>query len=241
MEADKHNGISRLEFQKVQILLSEKRTAQTTFRSGITVCVLPLTIISFLIATSSLYDIEKNSVMLAFVLIGCLVLMLFGTYLVARGLIRVRFHDKKIIQLLENNKDLSSIFYHGHKMAGKTNKSKNHTPLHYDIVFHFDKSESALKIAISNMKNYFIALKNIKFSAVLVVNGPGIKLMGKDDEYATSLKELSDLGLSIRLCQNAINHFDLESPSLIPFCQIVPAGVLEIVDLQREGYVYLKP
>jgi intracellular sulfur oxidation DsrE/DsrF family protein len=241
METDKHNGISRLEFQKVQILLSEKRTAQTTFRSGITVCALPLTIISFLIATSSLYDIGKNSVMLAFVLIGCLFLMLFGTYLIARGLIRFRFHDKKITQLLENNKDLSSIFYHGHKMDRKISKSKNHTPLHYDIVFHFDKSESELKIAISNMKNYFIALKDVKFSAVLVVNGPGIKLMGKDNEYAASLKELSDLGLGIRVCQNAINHFDIESTSLIPFCQIVPAGVLEIVNLQREGYAYLKP
>jgi intracellular sulfur oxidation DsrE/DsrF family protein len=241
VEADKHNGISRLEFQEVQILLSEKRTAHTTFRSGITVCVLPLTIISFLIATSSLYNIEKNSVMLALVLIGCLVLMFFGTYLVARGLIRFRFHDKKIIQLLEKNKDLSSIFYHGHKMDGKTNKSKNHTPLHYDIVFHFDKGEPELNIAISNMKNYFIALKNIKFSAVLVVNGSGIKLLRKDNEFAASLKELSDLGLGIRVCQNAINHFDVESTSLIPFCQIVPAGVLEIIDLQREGYAYLKP
>ena len=167
--------------------------------------------------------------------------MLFGIYLISRGLIRVRFHDRKISQLLKNNVELSSIFYHGKKMDSKTNNVKNHTSLHYNIVFHFDKSDAELKIAISNIKNYFIALKDQKFSAVLVVNGPGIQLMERDNEHAAALKELHDLGLSIRLCQNAINHFDIELARLIPFCNIVPAGILEIVDLQREGYAYLKP
>jgi len=75
----------------------------------------------------------------------------------------------------------------------------------------------------------------------MVVNGPGIKLMGKDSEYAESLKELHEQGLSIRVCQNAINNFNIETTWLIPFCRIVPAGVIEIVNLQREGCVYLKP
>lgn len=238
MEANTQNGISRLEFQKIQILLSEKRTANTTFRSGIAVCAFSLTIISFLIATPSRYEAEMNLSMFVLVTVGCSILILVGIYLLVRGLIRVKFHNRKINQLLESNVELSSIFYHSHKMIQKT---INHTPLHYNIVFHFDKSDAELRIAISNIKNYFMALKDKYFYAVLVVNGPGIQLMGKDNEHAKALKELHDLGLSIRLCKNAISHFDIDPTWLIPFCQIVPAGVLEIVDLQRKGYAYLKP
>jgi uncharacterized protein len=123
-------------------------------------------------------------------------------------------------------------------MNNKTNKTKQS---YYDIIFHFDESESQLNIAISNIKNYFLALKDEEFSAVLVVNGPGIQLMGKDGQFASSLQELHDKGLSVRVCQNALKHFHLQPDWLSPVCQIVPAGVVEIVKLQREGFVYLKP
>lgn len=113
--------------------------------------------------------------------------------------------------------------------------------MHNDIVFHFDNSEAELNIAISNIRNYFGALQGKEFTAVLVVNGPGIQLMGKDGAHAHPLQELHGMGLSIRVCNNAMNHFSLTSQWLNPVCQIVPAGILEIVDLQRAGYAYIKP
>ena len=113
--------------------------------------------------------------------------------------------------------------------------------MHNDIVFHFDKGEQELNIAISNIKNYFSALENENFSAILVVNGPGIQLMGNEGSYSSQLVELRELGLEIRVCNNALNHFKLKAEWLNPVCQIVPAGIIEIVDLQRNGFVYLKP
>lgn len=41
----------------LQVILAEKRTALATLRNGIAVMVLPMTVISFLVATSRLYDI----------------------------------------------------------------------------------------------------------------------------------------------------------------------------------------
>ncbi|MBZ2171373.1 DsrE family protein [Nitratidesulfovibrio sp. SRB-5] len=114
--------------------------------------------------------------------------------------------------------------------------------MHYDIVFHFDNGPAELNIAISNVRNYHKALEGESFTSVLVVNGPGIRLMGADDpDFAEPLRELRALGLDIRVCANAMRHFGLDAAWLNPACTVVPAGIVELVDLQRKGYAYVKP
>lgn len=113
--------------------------------------------------------------------------------------------------------------------------------MHYDALFHFDNSEPELNIAISNIQNYRKALPDTDFTAVLLVNGPGIKLMGKDSPQAQALQELHEAGVSIRVCNNAMNKFGLTAEWLHPACTIIPAGIVEIVDLQRKGFAYVKP
>uniref|UniRef100_I2Q133 Uncharacterized protein n=1 Tax=Desulfovibrio sp. U5L TaxID=596152 RepID=I2Q133_9BACT len=113
--------------------------------------------------------------------------------------------------------------------------------MYYDVIFHFDQDAEKLNVALSNIRNYITALQNEKFAVVLVVNGPGIKMMGKTDSQAEELTALASLGLSVRVCQNALHHFNLKPEWLNPVCRIVPAGILEIIDLQRKGFAYIKP
>ncbi|GFM34540.1 DsrE family protein [Desulfovibrio subterraneus] len=109
------------------------------------------------------------------------------------------------------------------------------------IVFHFDNGEAELNIAISNITNTFAAYEGQECSLVLVVNGPGIKLMGKDSPFAGALEALCDKGLSLRVCNNALTKFGLAPEWLTPSGRIVPAGIIELVELQRKGYIYIKP
>lgn len=113
--------------------------------------------------------------------------------------------------------------------------------MHYDIVFHLDQGQDELNIAVSNIGNYLKALKDEQFTAVLLVNGPAIRLMTRDTENCSKLMALCDQGLSLRVCNNALTHFGIAPDALCPACQIVPAGVVELVDLQRQGYAYVKP
>ena len=48
-----------LVFNEVQLVLAEKRTALSAMRAGIAVFVLPLSVLSALIATSKYYDLLK--------------------------------------------------------------------------------------------------------------------------------------------------------------------------------------
>jgi intracellular sulfur oxidation DsrE/DsrF family protein len=114
--------------------------------------------------------------------------------------------------------------------------------MNYDAVFHCDNDGASLKIALTNITNLFKALETDSFTAVLLVNGPGIKLMARDnEEFAGEIRRIKELGAVIRVCRNAMNHFGLTPEQICPECDIVPAGVIELIDLQRKGYAYIKP
>ena len=48
-------------------------------------------------------------------------------------------------------------------------------------------------------------------------------------------------GVKFVACNNALNIFDIKKENVIHFVGIVPAGVVELVKKQREGYAYIKP
>ena len=113
--------------------------------------------------------------------------------------------------------------------------------MHYDCVFHLDQGQAELDIALSNIANVFNALPEEQFTLVLLVNGPAIQLMVKDTDNCGKLLQLCGQGLELRVCNNALTHFHIAPESLCPTCRIVPAGILELVNLQRQGFAYIKP
>ena len=96
-------------------------------------------------------------------------------------------------------------------------------------------------MALTNIANYFAALPDERYTVVLLVNGPAITLMVSGGAHAGRLEELAAKGLDIRVCRNAMRHFDIAPERLTPACRIVPAGVVEIVECQRQGFAYIKP
>ena len=84
---------------EVQLLLAEKRTSLATMRTGITVFVLPLSVLSVLIATSKYYDIVQVMPFIIPLLAICVALVLLGSYLIIRSVIRMRHQDSLIMQL----------------------------------------------------------------------------------------------------------------------------------------------
>ncbi|MGE4423151.1 MAG: DsrE family protein [Pseudodesulfovibrio sp.] len=113
--------------------------------------------------------------------------------------------------------------------------------MNYDVLFHFDHESQALDIAISNIKNYLNAFPGEKPAVALVVNGPGVRLLDRDGEHAAQLNEVLALGAAVKVCNNALTHFNIAPERLCPGCEVVPAGVVEIVELQRRGFAYVKP
>jgi uncharacterized membrane protein YidH (DUF202 family) len=84
---------------EIQLLLAEKRTALATMRTGIAVFALPLTVLSVLVATSKYYDVFHVMPLLLPLLALCGVLVVLGSGLVLRALVRLHHHDELIAKL----------------------------------------------------------------------------------------------------------------------------------------------
>ena len=94
---------------EAQLLLAEKRTSLSTIRTGIAVAALPLSVVSVLIATSKLYDPTSMRHLLIPVLAACLLLFVFGIYLMVRAVTRLRKYDHLLQSLRARNSRLAEL------------------------------------------------------------------------------------------------------------------------------------
>ena len=103
--------------------------------------------------------------------------------------------------------------------------------MYYDLIIHVDDNDKGrLNLAFNNVANYKAGLPGEKFSIVMVANGPAIQLFTRENaELAERGKKLMAEGLSIRLCNNALTTFNVSRDDLWEGCEVVPAGVVEIV------------
>jgi uncharacterized membrane protein YidH (DUF202 family) len=88
---------------EAQLVLAEKRTALATVRTAIAVLALPLSIFSVLIATSKLYNPDKVLYLLIPVSVINSLLVVLGSYLIVRSLIRIRRYEKMILHLKQKH------------------------------------------------------------------------------------------------------------------------------------------
>lgn len=112
----------------------------------------------------------------------------------------------------------------------------------YNLLMHMDTEDSALlELTIGNITNYLAALSKEKHDVRLVANADAVKLFTKNCPKSQELRNLCAKGLIIDLCANALRKHNLNKADLLDCCSIVPAGVVEIVRLQNDGFAYVKP
>lgn len=98
-----------LVINQLQLVLAEKRTVLALLRIGIATLVLPLSIISFLIATSKYYEIKHVWLMLSVVGFINIVLLTISFYLIAHSIRRMRDYDKMIKAIKKEHTTLSQF------------------------------------------------------------------------------------------------------------------------------------
>lgn len=109
-------------------------------------------------------------------------------------------------------------------------------------VFHLDwDDEDIFRLALSNMENLLKA--NSKAQVHLLVNGPAVIFFRRDDKNGGQIRaaNLIQNGVTIHLCANALRAFKVSEDEIPPGCEIVPAGVVTLIELQGQGYAYIKP
>lgn len=108
------------------------------------------------------------------------------------------------------------------------------------------KDVTTQKMALNSAKNLKKLLGKDAIDVEVVVYGPGITLLSSSGRSAEKIQSLmTDYGVNVSVCNGALKAYakrhgghELE---IIQGVSKVPTGALRILELQEQGYAYLRP
>jgi uncharacterized protein len=104
-----------------------------------------------------------------------------------------------------------------------------------------DADTGKWNLALNNAKNLQQAYGADKIDIEIVTYGPGINMLKLDSAVANRIDEAKQAGVAIVACQNTMKNMKLTEADMLPNTSYVPAGVVEIIKKQRDGYAYIRP
>jgi uncharacterized protein len=114
----------------------------------------------------------------------------------------------------------------------------------YKAIFHVDQNEeSVLNLALKNVINLLKAIPEKEHDLVVLLNGPAANLVTIDGAvvFLEQIKDLKTKGVRFQICKNAMDNFEITEDQLIDECEIIPAGIVALIDHQNDGFAYIKP
>jgi len=112
------------------------------------------------------------------------------------------------------------------------------------VVMHLNSGEEKVqKGTLNNIKNLYEALGAERLNVELVVHGAGLSLFIKQDtELAEELARLKTLyGVEYTACSNTMKAQGLMRADLIDQVDRTMPAMVRLMELQEQGWVYIKP
>ena len=130
----------------------------------------------------------------------------------------------------------------GARAEGKTHR----------VVIQVDQNDpEVMNLALNNAKNVLelYRAKNEDVDVEIVAYGPGLHMLRDDTSPVKDrIKQLTEVSFPSKLafsaCDNtkkAMEKREGHPIAIIPQATIVPAGVVRIMELEEQGYSYVKP
>jgi uncharacterized protein len=124
--------------------------------------------------------------------------------------------------------------------------SQTAPPAKHRVVFQLSEPEGQawemLIAHVTNMRAAFAKDGNVKDGSEVevVFFGPGLNMMlKKNTAYEARLKELSDSGVKLSACQNAMKFLNVKTEDLFPFASQVDSGIAQLARRQEAGWAYI--
>lgn len=117
-----------------------------------------------------------------------------------------------------------------------------HASAKHKVVFQVSDSDTKKwELTLNNIKNIQKDLGSNNLDVEVVAYGPGIGMLKLDSKVAPRIGEALRTGVKIVACENTMHGQSLTKDDMLPDIGYVPAGVVEIMKKQEEGYSYVRP
>ena len=110
------------------------------------------------------------------------------------------------------------------------------------VVIQVSENNPAIwNLALNNAENVQEALGKDNVNIEIVAYGPGLNMLKFDSEAAPRLKKAEADGVGLMACGTTMKKMKVTEKDLASGVKVVPGGVIEIMNKQREGWAYIKP
>ena len=96
-------------------------------------------------------------------------------------------------------------------------------------------------LTLNNAKNVQQELGAKNVDIEIVAYGPGIGMLKFDSAVANRIDEAVGDGVKVVACENTMKALKLTRDDMLASSGFVPAGVVELMKKQKEGYAYIRP
>lgn len=115
-------------------------------------------------------------------------------------------------------------------------------PAKNKVVFQMsDADPSKWNLVLNNARNLQTELPDDESDIEVVVYGPGIGMLKGDSPVARRVAETLKNGVKVVACENTMRGMKLTYADMLPTIGYVPAGVVEVMRKQQQGYSYIRP
>jgi len=104
-----------------------------------------------------------------------------------------------------------------------------------------DADPQKWNLTLNNAKNVQDDLGSDAVDLEIVVYGPGIGMLKGDSPVAKRIADALKGGVKVVACENTMKAQKLVYADMLPAIGYVPAGVVELMKKQQEGYAYIRP
>jgi intracellular sulfur oxidation DsrE/DsrF family protein len=130
-----------------------------------------------------------------------------------------------------------------HKLAGNGFSQATQTvATPKGVVIQVSKNDPAeWEMALINAHNVRKAYGDKDINVEIVAYGPGLKMFRKDSSVTAGLEAAQQDGVKLLACGNTMRMTHTTRQDLNWLVDVVPAGIVEIMQKQSEGYAYVRP
>lgn len=104
-----------------------------------------------------------------------------------------------------------------------------------------DADPARWNLALNNLLNVQKELGPGNVELEVVAYGPGIAMLKMDSPVGNRIDDAVKSGIRVVACENTMHGKKLTKGDMLPTIGYVRAGVVELMEKQREGYAYIRP
>ena len=97
------------------------------------------------------------------------------------------------------------------------------------------------QMALINASNVRKAYGQKSLGIEIVAYGPGLEMFKNNSAASAGMEQAARDGVKLLACGNTMSMMHTPRAALNQRVEVVPAGVVEIMERQRDGYAYVRP